>query len=178
MTSTSVCAAVRDIFHVFAAAFLSNNRFSVFPFQSFLHGLQYSDLCHFLLAAKSLSNTHTHTHTQTTECVWIFVTMCPVCMHACMCFHDYVRLSTDVSKVCPDTLLSFRPDAPCAGFWPSSGLLIKEWTVSVFPLSPVTLAPISKGSLSDIARLWEEIKITFKTSPWEEYWNWSSRGGN
>lgn len=68
---------------------------------------------------------HTHTHTQTTKCVWIFMTMGRVRMHACMWLHDYVRMSTDVSKVCPDTLLSFRPDAPCAGFWPSGGLLIK-----------------------------------------------------
>ena len=84
MTSTSVCAAVRDIFHVFAAAFLSNNRFSVFPFQSFLHGLQYSDLCHFLLAAKSLSNTHTHTHTHTNNWVCLDIRDHVPSMYACM----------------------------------------------------------------------------------------------
>lgn len=59
--------------------------FLFFPFRPFLHELQYSDLCHFLLAAKSLSNTHTnnqvcldiHDHGPSTHaCMYVASRLC------------------------------------------------------------------------------------------------------
>lgn len=80
-----------------------------------------------------------------------------------------------VSRVCASVLgrvhsLSTDTRLSCDGFWPSGEFLIKVNHVSVSTVAEASGLLFQKA-LYQMAQGCEEIKILFKTSPGEEYWN-------